>query len=184
MLYNLSALHRFQGNYYEAGLVLEQLLSSCEVSKFEDRGMEGNQIPGPNLVNECPDTTEVRFALADTYDSLGRFVEAQKLFNTILLERRKLLGEDHPSTLETVRRLKINAQLQGNKPQRVRQGDKVLFKQAKTFPIARNSKRLPVPYLVLWCCMHEKWYRKIDRTGIQEEDLNFDMAGRERAYSI
>lgn len=43
-----------------------------------------------------------QFAIAETYRAMGRYKEAQLLYEQTLINRRKIVGEDHPDTAESL----------------------------------------------------------------------------------
>jgi tetratricopeptide (TPR) repeat protein len=59
------------------------------------------------LGEEHPDTIHAMGNLASTYESLGKYADAQKLKIKVLDMRNRLLGEDHPDTIEAMSNLAI-----------------------------------------------------------------------------
>ena len=44
----------------------------------------------------------VQFAIAETYRAMGRFKEAHILYEQTLVQRRKIIGEEHPDTVDSL----------------------------------------------------------------------------------
>jgi tetratricopeptide (TPR) repeat protein len=59
------------------------------------------------LGEEHPDTIIAMGNLANTYESLGKYADAEKLKYKVLDMRNRLLGEEHPDTISAMSNLAI-----------------------------------------------------------------------------
>ena len=59
------------------------------------------------LGEEHPDTIWAMGNLADTYESLGKYADAEKLQIQVLDMRNRLLGEKHPDTITAMSNLAV-----------------------------------------------------------------------------
>ena len=180
MLRNLSALLQLRGDYYEAAAILTRVLGSCEKSSKSDL----KETSEPVRADAYPDTIEVQQALAISYDSLGRFREAEQLYRKVLGQQTKLFDKGDPQLLETARCLDLNLRMQRKAPPKIQTYDEVFFRKANTFPKAKKSRTLPFPDLSLCQFGDQKCFTGTEKAKRQQRSQVYWASTGKRTYSV
>ena len=106
---NLAAAHLYNREFETALPILEQLMD-----KVDDLSLEPARVLG------------IRNMLASCYGEVGRNEDSIELLEEILEQQKELLGEDHPSCLETANNLAVGYSKSGNREQAAEQQEFIL----------------------------------------------------------